>query len=103
MDNITREESLRRCDSAKAQKREMVEKMRKVLYEGYKARTGEEPLHLMCCEIIIESNKYYNKSMAHAECLASAFSVAIACHIHGKCLFSHLTYTDSLWKQPILS
>ena len=44
MDNITREESLRRWDSAKAQKREMVEKMRKALYEGYKARTGEEPL-----------------------------------------------------------
>ncbi|MCI6840138.1 MAG: protein tyrosine phosphatase [Prevotella sp.] len=44
MDNITREESLRRCDSAKAQKREMVEKMRKALYEDYKARTGEEPL-----------------------------------------------------------
>ena len=43
MDNITREESLRRWDSAKAQKREMVEKMRKVLYEGYKARTEEEP------------------------------------------------------------
>ena len=44
MDNITREEALRRWDSAKAQKREMVEKMRKALYEGYKARTGEEPL-----------------------------------------------------------
>lgn len=44
MDNITREESLRRWDSTKAQKREMVEKMRKALYEGYKARTGEEPL-----------------------------------------------------------
>ena len=44
MDNITREEALRRWDSAKAQKREMVEKMRKALYEDYKARTGEEPL-----------------------------------------------------------
>lgn len=44
MDNITREEALRRWTSAKEQKREMVEKMRKVLYEDCKARTGEEPL-----------------------------------------------------------
>ena len=44
MDKITREEALRRWNSAKAQKKEMVEKMRKALYEDYKARTGEEPL-----------------------------------------------------------
>lgn len=44
MEKITREEALRRWSSAKAQKKELVEKMRKMLYEDYKARTGEEPL-----------------------------------------------------------
>ena len=28
----------------KAQKKAMVEKMRKMLYEDYKARTGEDPI-----------------------------------------------------------
>ena len=37
-------EALRRWSSAKAQKKELVEKMRKMLYEDYKARTVEEPL-----------------------------------------------------------
>lgn len=41
MEKITREEALRRWSSAKAQKKELVEKM---LYEDYKARTVEEPL-----------------------------------------------------------
>ena len=41
---ITREEALKRWESAKKQKKAMVEKMRKALYEDYKARTGEEPL-----------------------------------------------------------
>ncbi len=44
MEKITREEALRRWSSAKAQKKELVEKMRKMLYEDYKARTVEEPL-----------------------------------------------------------
>lgn len=44
MEKNTREEALRRWSSAKAQKKELVEKMRKMLYEDYKARTGEEPL-----------------------------------------------------------
>ncbi len=44
MDKITREEALRRWKSAKKQKKDMVEKMRKMLYEEYKARTGEEPV-----------------------------------------------------------
>lgn len=44
MERITREEALRRWNSAKTQKKAMVEKMRKMLYEDYKSRTGEEPL-----------------------------------------------------------
>ena len=44
MDKITREEALRRWESAKGQKKDMVEKMREMLYEEYKARTGEEPV-----------------------------------------------------------
>ena len=44
MEKITREEALKRRESAKKQKKAMVEKMRKALYEDYKARTGEEPL-----------------------------------------------------------
>lgn len=44
MEKITREEALSRWSSAKAQKKELVEKMRKMLYEDYKARTVEEPL-----------------------------------------------------------
>lgn len=44
MERMTREEAIRRWNSAKAQKKEMVEKMRKMLYEDYKARMGEEPL-----------------------------------------------------------
>lgn len=41
---IKRQEALRRWENAKKQKAEMVEKMRKALYEDYKMRTGEEPL-----------------------------------------------------------
>ena len=41
---MTREEALKRWNEAKATKKAMVEKMQKVLYEEYKARTGEEPL-----------------------------------------------------------
>ena len=44
MEKITRAEAIKRWESAKAQKKVMVEKMRKILYEDYKARTGEEPL-----------------------------------------------------------
>ncbi len=44
MEKITRAEAIKRWESAKAQKKVMVEKMRKMLYEDYKARTGEEPL-----------------------------------------------------------
>ena len=44
MEKITREEALKHWESAKIQKKAMVEKMRKELYEDYKARTGEEPL-----------------------------------------------------------
>ena len=44
MDKITREEALKRWESAKKQKKDMVETMRKMLYEEYKARTGEEPV-----------------------------------------------------------
>ena len=43
-EQCTREEALKRWESAKKQKKAMVEKMRKALYEDYKARTGEEPL-----------------------------------------------------------
>lgn len=41
---LTREEAVRRWESAKATKKAMVAKMQKVLYADYKARTGEEPL-----------------------------------------------------------
>lgn len=44
MEKITKAEALRRWNSAKEQKKAMVEKMRKMLYEDYKARTGEEPV-----------------------------------------------------------
>ena len=44
MDKITREEALKRWESAKKQKKNRVERMRKMLYEEYKARTGEEPV-----------------------------------------------------------
>lgn len=41
---MTREEAIKRWNAAKATKKAMVEKMQKVLFEEYKARTGEEPL-----------------------------------------------------------
>ena len=44
MGKITKAEALRRWNSAKEQKKAMVEKMRKMLYEDYKARTGEDPI-----------------------------------------------------------
>lgn len=44
MEKITKAEALRRWNSAKEQKKVMVEKMRKMLYEDYKARTGEDPI-----------------------------------------------------------
>ena len=44
MEKITKAEALRRSNSAKEQKKAMVEKMRKMLYEDYKTRTGEEPI-----------------------------------------------------------
>ena len=44
MEKITKAEALRRWNSAKEQKKAMVEKMRKMLYEDYKARTGEYPI-----------------------------------------------------------
>lgn len=44
MEKITKAEALRRWNSAKEQKKAMVEKMRKMLYEDYKARTGEDPI-----------------------------------------------------------
>ena len=44
MEKITKAEALRRWNSAKEQKKTMVEKMRKMLYEDYKARTGEDPI-----------------------------------------------------------
>ena len=44
MDEITREEALKRWESAKKQKKDMVERMCEMLYEEYKARTGEEPV-----------------------------------------------------------
>ena len=43
MNKLTREEALRRWESAKATKKVMVDKMQKMLYEDYKLRTGEEP------------------------------------------------------------
>lgn len=44
MEKITKAEALRRWNSAKEQKKAIVEKMRKMLYEDYKTRTGEEPI-----------------------------------------------------------
>ena len=44
MEKITKAEALRRWNSAKEQKKAMVEKVRKMLYEDYKARTGEDPI-----------------------------------------------------------
>ena len=44
MEKITKAEALRRWNSAKEQKKAMVEKMRKMLYEDYKARAGEDPI-----------------------------------------------------------
>ena len=44
MEKITKAEALRRWNSAKEQKKAMVEKMRKMLYEDYKARSGEDPI-----------------------------------------------------------
>ena len=44
MEKITKAEALRRWNSAKEQKKAMGEKMRKMLYEDYKARTGEDPI-----------------------------------------------------------
>ena len=44
MEKITKAEALRRWNSAKEQKKAMVEKMRKMLYEDDKARTGEDPI-----------------------------------------------------------
>ena len=41
---MTREEILKRWSTAKETKRLMVEKMKKMLYEDYKLRIGEEPL-----------------------------------------------------------
>lgn len=40
---MTREEALRRWNAALATKRNMVEKMQKMLYSDYMARTGEKP------------------------------------------------------------
>ncbi len=44
MKKLTREEAFRRWNAAKATKKAMVDKMQKVLYEDYVARTGEKPL-----------------------------------------------------------
>ena len=44
MNKLTREEALRRWNAAKAAKKAMVDRMQKVLYKDYVARTGEEPL-----------------------------------------------------------
>ena len=44
MNKLTREEALRRWKSAKATKKAMVDKMKKMLYEDCKLRTGEEPV-----------------------------------------------------------
>ena len=40
---LTREEALRRWKLATTTKKEMVEKMRQVLYDDHKSRTGKEP------------------------------------------------------------
>lgn len=45
MNKLTREEALRRWESAKATKKAMIDKMQKMLYEDYKLRTGEEPVN----------------------------------------------------------
>lgn len=44
MNKLNREEAQRRWKAAIATKRAMVEKMQKVLYEDYVARTGEKPV-----------------------------------------------------------
>lgn len=44
MEKITKAEALRRWNSAKEQKKAMVEKMREMLYDDYKTQTGEEPV-----------------------------------------------------------
>ena len=49
MEKITKAEALRRWNSAKEQKKAMVEKMRKMLYDDYKTRTGEDP---SCCSVL---------------------------------------------------
>ena len=41
---VTKEQIFQRWASSKATKRNMVEKMRRMLYEDYKSRMGEEPL-----------------------------------------------------------
>ena len=41
---VTKEQILKRWASSKATKQQMVEKMRRMLYEDYKSRMGEEPL-----------------------------------------------------------
>ena len=47
MDKITREEALKRWESAKKQKKNMVERMREMLYEEYKARNkNAHPLYI---------------------------------------------------------
>lgn len=40
---LTREEALKRWKASKETKRKMVGKMKDMLYEDYKARTGTEP------------------------------------------------------------
>lgn len=41
---LTREEAIKRWKASKETKRKMVEKMKNMLYEDYKARTGCEPV-----------------------------------------------------------
>ena len=45
MNKLTREEALRRWQSATATKKAMVDKMQKMIYEDYKQQTGEEPVN----------------------------------------------------------
>lgn len=42
--DITREEALKRWKSSKETKKAMVKKLKNILYEDYKARTGSEPV-----------------------------------------------------------
>ena len=44
MEKLTRVEAIRRWNEARKQKEKMIAKMREVLYEDYKKRTGKEPL-----------------------------------------------------------